>query len=182
MVQEPSEALSASMPRATISAVGEPETILPAAKLGSYLAGIVTEEVGPAQEVDPNIRMELMISGLERASMRNEEKLGELSPYNCPDCNGVLWEIKDGPLTRFRCHTGHAYSSASLHHQQEQMLERSLFDSLRACRERAKFVSVLAERDPSNAARWKGKADSYEEDCALLEQLIQTRQAEKTDE
>lgn len=175
-VQDPSDAMSPSMPRATISAIGEPESIGSPAELGQHLSQIVAMEAGPHIEADPHIRLELMIAGLERASMSNEEKLGDLSPYNCPDCNGVLWEIKDGPLTRYRCHTGHGYTSSSLHSRQEQMLERSLFDSLRACRERANFVRGLAERDPGNAERWERRAANYEEDCSLLEGLITSRQ------
>ncbi len=176
IVQDPADALSPSMPRAAISAVGEPETIRSAAAIGSYLSAVVGTPVGEAQEADPSIRLELMIAGLEKAKMRSEERLGELSPYNCPDCNGVLWEIEDGPLTRYRCHTGHAYSSESLASQQEVMLERSLFESLKSCRERARFVREMAERDPRNSSRWYSRAKGYEDDCVLLEELIQARQ------
>lgn len=109
--------------------------------------------------------------------MDSEESLGELSPYNCPDCNGVLWEIEDGPMTRYRCHTGHAYSSASLEHRQDEMLERSLFDSLRACRERANFARKHAEENPKQEAMWIRRAASYEKDCALLENLIKQRES-----
>lgn len=177
LVQDPSEALSPSMPRAAISAVGEPTAILHAGALGERLSSLVAEEAGPHREADREVRLEMMIAGLERASMDSEESLGELSPYNCPDCNGVLWKIEDGPLTRFRCHTGHAYSSASLERRQDEMLERSLFDSLRACRERANFVRKHAAENPADEAMWLRRAASYEKDCALLENLIKQRNA-----
>ena len=176
IVQDPAEALSPGMPRAAISAIGEPEAMGSPAQLGEHLSRIIGQSAEPQVEADPQIRLELMIAGLERASMTSEEKLGELSPYNCPDCNGVLWEIHDGPLTRYRCHTGHGYTSSSLHARQEQMLERSLFDSLRACRERANFVRGLAKKDPGNSKKWRERAEGYEEDCALLEGLITSRQ------
>ena len=35
---------------------------------------------------------------------------GEPSPYSCPECGGVLWELKNGELMRFRCRVGHAYT------------------------------------------------------------------------
>jgi hypothetical protein len=33
---------------------------------------------------------------------------GNLSPYACPECHGVLTMLKDGNISRLRCHTGHA--------------------------------------------------------------------------
>lgn len=176
IVQDPRNALSDSMPRAAISAVGEPEAICSAGEIGTYLSRVVGREVGEAQSADPAIKLELAIAGLDRASIDNEEKMGELSPYNCPDCNGVLWEIEDGPMTRYRCHTGHAYTSKALQSKQEEMLERNLFDSLRALRERANFLGQYATRDPGNAERWKRRAKEYEEDCSLIESLIKARQ------
>lgn len=176
IVQDPLDTLSPSMPRAAISAVGEPDRILPAEEIGNYLTQVAGEEVGDAVEADQSVRLELMIAGLDKAKMKSEDRMGELTPYNCPDCNGVLWEIEDGPLTRYRCHTGHAYSSATLQAKQEEMLERTLFDSLRACRERASFLDEFAGRDPANAERWTARAREYEEDCSLLETLIKQRQ------
>lgn len=174
-VQDPANAMSPDMPRAAISAVGEPAAILEPAALGSKLSEIVAEPVGPHRDADDQVKLEMMIAGLERASMASEESMGDLSPYNCPDCNGVLWEIEDGPLVRYRCHTGHAYTSAALGDRQEEMLERSLFDSLRACRERANFVRNMARREGSNSETWEKRAQSYERDCALLEELIKDR-------
>ncbi len=175
MVQDPADALSPDMPRAAISAVGDPDAILSPAELGKRLSETVAEEAGPHREVDRSVKLEMMIAGLEKASMASEESLGDLSPYNCPDCNGVLWEIEDGPMTRYRCHTGHAYTSHALEKRQDEMLERNLFDSLRACRERAHFVRKLAESDPANRERWSERAEGYERDCALLEALIKDR-------
>lgn len=175
LVQDPTDAQSPDMPRAAISAIGEPDEILDAVALGGRLSTIVAEDAGEARDIDPNVKLELMVAGMERATMQTEERLGELSPYNCPDCNGVLWEIEDGPMVRYRCHTGHAYTSRALAQRQDEMLERTLFDSLRAARERVNFVRNLAERDPVNRDSWNEKVEVYERDCALLEHLITVR-------
>ena len=42
------------------------------------------------------------------------ERIGEPSSFACPECHGVLLQLKEGTRTRFRCHTGHAYSVNSL--------------------------------------------------------------------
>ena len=34
--------------------------------------------------------------------------------FTCPECNGVLTEIREERILRLRCHTGHAFSSSSL--------------------------------------------------------------------
>ncbi|WP_239804936.1 chemotaxis protein CheB [Croceicoccus hydrothermalis] len=176
MVQDPASAASPDMPHAAISAVGEPENIAPPAALGRALSRAVGAAAGPDGTVSEAVKLELMVAGLERASMTTEDRLGELSPYNCPDCNGVLWQIEDGPLVRFRCHTGHAYSSASLDARQEEMLERSLYDSLRSLREKARLLRDMAGRDPASADRLCRRADDYDRDGDHVEAMILARQ------
>lgn len=175
LVQDPADALSPAMPRAAISAVGEPRAIASASELGKLVGRISGEPAGKDIAADEKIKLEMMIAGLEKASMANENKLGELSPFNCPDCNGVLWEISDGPMTRFRCHTGHAYTAASLDKRQEEMLERSLYDSLRSLREKAEMLRRLAERGGSTTDRLLDRAEGYSQDAETIEQMLLTR-------
>jgi two-component system chemotaxis response regulator CheB len=119
----------------------------------------------------------MMIAGLEKARMSSEEKLGDLSPYNCPDCNGVLWRIEDGPLTRFRCHTGHAYTQNALSDRQEEMLERSMYDTLRSLREKAKMLRDLAAKDDINRSRLSKRAADYDDDAEKIEEMILARKS-----
>jgi two-component system chemotaxis response regulator CheB len=41
-------------------------------------------------------------------------ELGELTPFTCPECHGTLIRIKEGNGFRFRCHTGHGFTSDAL--------------------------------------------------------------------
>ena len=175
IVQDPNESTSPSMPRAAISAVGEPELIAGADEIGSYLSRLVGEEAGPSMEPADSVRLELMIAGLEKARMSSEERLGELSPYNCPDCNGVLWEIEDGPLTRYRCHTGHAYSEYSLNERQEELLEQSMFETLRSLREKSRMLNALAEKDDIHRAMYLASAENCDADAKRIEEMILAR-------
>lgn len=175
IVQDPNEAASPGMPRAAISAVGEPEHIADAAGLGRYLNEVIGTDAAPAKDVPEGVKLEMMIAGLEKNSMASEERLGELSPYNCPDCNGVLWEIEDGPLMRFRCHTGHAYTQNSLSERQEEMLEQNMFEALRSLREKSRMLRAMAAKDDINASRFIKRADDYEVDADKIEAMILSR-------
>ena len=177
IVQDPNDSTSPSMPRAAISAVGEPELIAHAGVIGTALSSLVAEEAGPTHPVSEQVKLELMIAGLEKASMSSEDELGQLAPYNCPDCNGVLWRIEDGPISRFRCHTGHAYTQNALAHRQDELLEQSMYDTLRSLREKSRMLRDLSEKDDINRATFLKRAAECDADAANVEQLILSRTA-----
>lgn len=178
IVQDPRDAAFPDMPLAAINA-GAPKHIVAGEDLGPLCERLCREASGPACQVPESLRLEVMVAGLEDASMETEYKLGELSPYNCPDCNGVLWEIKDGKLLRFRCHTGHAYSSGALLEAQSAALERRLYEALRGQRERASLLRRLSDRasSPREKQHWERRAEEYDRDSRLVEKLL-TQNAE----
>jgi two-component system chemotaxis response regulator CheB len=101
--------------------------------MGALLAHLVNKAI-PVQEVNPvSEKMDIEVgvaredNGLEMGIM----KLGDFSPYTCPECHGVLMQLKEGSLLRFRCHTGHAYSLNSLLAEVTQSIEESLWDGIR---------------------------------------------------
>ncbi|NEQ20591.1 MAG: chemotaxis protein CheB [Microcoleus sp. SIO2G3] len=132
VVQDPADALHSSMPRAAIKAV-EVDYCVRIIEMGALLAHLVNKAI-PLQEVNPvSEKMDIEVgvaredNGLEMGIM----KLGELSPYTCPECHGVLLQLKEGSLLRFRCHTGHAYSLNTLLAEVTQSIEESLWDGIR---------------------------------------------------
>lgn len=176
LVESPEGADYDSMPIAALKAVPGAEQHNPGA-LARRLTQITGEPVADAVPASEGVRLELMIASLERNSMETAEKLGTLSPLNCPDCNGVLWEIKVGQTRRFRCHTGHAYGEESLSAAQEEALERTLYDSLRAHRGRAELLRRMAD-DAENASskeRLSERADGCEQDAELIEDVLTRR-------
>ncbi len=60
---------------------------------------------------DEKTKKEIQIAAEENALEKGVMNLGELTPFACPECHGVLSKIKEGTLARYRCHTGHAYST-----------------------------------------------------------------------
>jgi two-component system chemotaxis response regulator CheB len=64
------------------------------------------------------------------------DAIGERSSLTCPDCGGVTWKIgKSFPL-RYRCHTGHAFSAASLEDEQRRQSENAIWQVIRGIEER----------------------------------------------
>lgn len=75
------------------------------------------------------------------------EALGDQVPYNCPDCGGVLWQIAEGKLLRYRCHTGHAFTASSLLAQQTERIEETLWVALRMFEERQNLLVTMAKNE-----------------------------------
>jgi two-component system chemotaxis response regulator CheB len=93
---------------------------------------------------------------------------GRPSGISCPDCNGVLWQIRDGGLERFRCRVGHAWSPEGLLTQQSEALEAALWVALRSLEERAALARRLAE--PARQRGHSITATRFEEQAAEAQQ------------
>lgn len=76
---------------------------------------------------------------------------GTPTGLTCPECNGVLWEERDGELVEFRCRIGHRLSAESLLEAQDEQAELALASSLRTFEERASLAHALA--DPARERR-----------------------------
>src|SRR5438132_1694708 len=102
---------------------------------------------------------EPVIAAAEREKMEAEVKIarevdsrvenilqfGELSPFTCPECHGVLSMFRDGRIIRFRCHTGHALSCGTLLESASEQVEQRLMDALRALDETIMLLNSLGE-------------------------------------
>jgi two-component system, chemotaxis family, protein-glutamate methylesterase/glutaminase len=107
---------------------------------------------------------------------------GRPSGFSCPDCNGVLWQIQDGGLERYRCRVGHAWSPESLLTQQSEALEAALWVALRSLEERAALARKLAEparrRGHSiTATRFEEQATEAQQAARLVRDLLLDRDA-----
>jgi len=176
IVQAPETADFPDMPRAALRAVPGAKSVS-VDDIASCLTKLAGSPVPAAEPIPRDIGLEVKIAGLEDASMEKESELGELSPYNCPDCNGVLWQIEDGPLTRFRCHTGHAYSMEALSVSQDEALNSSLFKSLRAHKGRVELLQQMARGTDNIKARddYEKRAAQVQIDAERIEQILLQR-------
>jgi len=132
VVQDPNDADISSMPENAIREV-DVDHIVPVADMPELLVRLSSQEVperaeGAMQDSseDKRTRLEIRIAAEDNALEAGVMEWGELSPFTCPDCSGVLSKIKDGNRPRFRCHTGHAFSSDSLLAALTETIEESL--------------------------------------------------------
>jgi two-component system chemotaxis response regulator CheB len=114
--------------------------------------------------------LENLIANQGNALENGVLKLGELSKYTCPACHGVLVQIEEGSIVRFRCHTGHAFSIKTLLTEVNEAVDTGLWDAIRAVEERVLLLRQLGElaRKHMDAA----EAESCERQAADAEHHI----------
>ena len=163
VVQDPAEAMYPNMPLSAINQV-EVDHVVAAADMGELLVKLVSEEINAeAPPITTLMEIETDLARMDDDAMNSEVHAGTPSGFSCPDCAGVLWEIRDGALVRYRCRVGHAWSAESLLGEQSQMLDSALWMALRGLEEKASLSRTLSERarDRGNnftAARFSDQA------------------------
>jgi two-component system chemotaxis response regulator CheB len=145
LVQDPGEALHPSMPRAAIRAADVDE-VLSVKEIAHRLVEIVREEAPAPPAVSDLMEMEAAMANLDPRAMHGRDRPGRPSGWSCPDCNGTLFEIHEGGLTRFRCRVGHAWSAAGLVAQQSASMDTALWVALRTLEEKAALTGELGAR------------------------------------
>ncbi|HKG21321.1 MAG TPA: chemotaxis protein CheB [Blastocatellia bacterium] len=147
VVQDPEDALYSGMPRSAIENV-EVDYVLPVSEIASALVRLAREQAAVAKE-DPAVEkkdIEADAAELDMTAMRQMNQLGRPSDFSCPDCKGVLIEVEEEGLLRFRCRVGHAYSTESLIAGQSEAVEQAMWVALRSLEEKAAFLRKIAEK------------------------------------
>ena len=138
IVQDPLDAEFPSMPKSAMREV-KVDFCSPVEEIAGILARLVNESAGENIQIDMNenekVKIEIGIAAEDGAYERGVFNLGDLSPFTCPDCHGVLLKLKDGKLVRFRCHTGHAFSADSLLTTLTENVEDSIWNAVRVMEE-----------------------------------------------
>lgn len=161
LVQDPDDATAPSMPTSAMEST-EVDFTLCAGDIAPKLVAL-TSEGTPEQ---PHLVA-------EGAAMHPTGRT-----YSCPECSGVLQEVKEGEVLRFRCRVGHIYSPESLHADQNVAVERALWSAIRSLEEHAEFSQRLASRSQANqrprlAARFAERAEASREDASVLRELLE---------
>jgi two-component system chemotaxis response regulator CheB len=181
-VQNPDDAAWPDMPRHAMRKVTV-DFCLPLDALSTLVARLSREPAGPKVPIPQEIELEAHIAEQEMIAMIEENSdntvSGKPSMLTCPDCGGALMEVEDGPLLRFRCHVGHAYSPASLVEAQGEAFEQALWMALRTHNERIKLFARMKENaesqgKPRTAAKWSEAMNEAQSHVDLLRTILTT--------
>jgi two-component system, chemotaxis family, protein-glutamate methylesterase/glutaminase len=163
IVQDPTEAQVSELPQTAIQRV-EVDHILPLDQIAEKIAEMVTQPAKPIFKVPGDIMEEVRASEHVVPDLDHMQKIGDLTPYTCPECGGVLWKTKNEPLTRYVCHTGHSFSPLSFLEGQAEVIENSLWAAIRYIQERIDILLKMAETE-----RNRGRsAEGYEQKASEM--------------
>jgi two-component system chemotaxis response regulator CheB len=184
IVQDPSEAAFCEMPQRAL-AYANPQHVLRSHDIASKLVNMVRidqkEIIMPneksrnhpdsagAGEPDENLNVSYF-----------DEGEGIPSVFACPECHGVLWELKDGDLVRFRCRVGHSYGRDSLAKELSQASEGALWAAMRALEEKGAMQRRVADAlnsDKNLARRMRDQSSADDANARLIRDMIFARDA-----
>lgn len=183
VVQDPNDALYPSMPSSALAHVQVDYRLL-MTEMGATLVQLVNQ---PAPEegaypVTEDMEQETLYAEMQDAdTLASNERLGVPSAFSCPECGGVLWELHNGDLVRFRCRVGHAFSIESVLAAQTEQLEAALWTALKTLEESASLSKRMAQRAQSRGQDWLAR--SFQQQSHNAEQrAITIRQVLQKDE
>ncbi|MBY0495013.1 MAG: chemotaxis protein CheB [Cyanobacteria bacterium] len=176
VVQDPEEATHPSMPLSALRTV-KADHVLRAAGIGVLIAKHCADGAEGvaimARPEEPEPQNPAEETGVEDM----EQNFGPPSGLTCPDCGGALWEIRNGELTRYRCHVGHQYTPEALDAGHREVVEGALWSAVRVLEEHSDLRRRMSKRAQERglSAVSAGFAESAEESdrqAATIRQLL----------
>jgi two-component system chemotaxis response regulator CheB len=184
IVQDPKEAMAPSMPQSAIQHV-RVDHVVHADEIAPLLVRLAATaaDAREGDVVPENVEIEVNIAKSDEAKDAGVFKLGEPSIFACPECHGVLLQMKDGAPLRFRCHTGHAYSVESLLSEMDEAIEETLWSAIRALDERAmllRHAEHLPGGQSTSATDFAAAAADTQQRADAVRQVLLNNEEQKT--
>lgn len=180
VVQDPEEAEVASMPENAIKAVAV-DHVVPVEEIAYLLVKLCSEPVIESSDIDmadnDKIRNEINIAIDDDAYRQHLFQIGQLTPYTCPECHGVLSSIEEGGRSRFRCHTGHAFTADSLLASVSESIEESFWSAIRGVQEAVFLLNHMGDHfaeinQPKLAATFFKKAQDADQRAQSVRKAV----------
>ena len=137
------------MPRSAVENIEDIDYIVSLSEIPDVLAKLTNTPVEAKADnpvSNPIKRNEADLLDIDGETLNNNNRVFKPSTLACPDCGSTLWELEQGNLLRFRCNIGHAFSLESLRAKQSDVLENSLWCTLRALEDKASLSKRMAKK------------------------------------
>jgi two-component system, chemotaxis family, protein-glutamate methylesterase/glutaminase len=173
VVQHPLDAHEDPMPLAALESV-DVDTVAPADQIGRLLAEIVASDAGDRIPPPYSLELEVEIAAGARLGSDTLRQIADASTISCPDCHGVLSEVRGQQPLRYRCQIGHAYTADVLAARTDEV-DEAMRIALRIMEERVALVSRMAADARSTgrtavAELYESRAVEYTRYAAVLRQ------------
>lgn len=143
IVQHPLDARADQMPLAALEVV-EPDHVAASSDLARILIDTIREDAGAEQNCPDNLPLEVEIAAGGRLGAERLRKIADPEALTCPDCEGVLSEVRDEVPLRYRCQIGHATTAEILESRSDRVAE-AVRIALRIMEERVTLVTRMAD-------------------------------------
>lgn len=152
IVQHPLDAASDQMPLAALEAVDADE-VASAEDLARVLAEVVGRDAGALVDCPDSLALEVGIAAGARLGAETLREFADPSPLSCPECHGVLSEVRGQRPLRYRCQIGHAHTAEVIEAGCVE-IDNALSIALRMVEERVTLVTRMAQdaRDTGRSA------------------------------
>lgn len=167
MVQDPAEAIFPSMPQNVMQYM-QVDHVLSAAGIGGLLRKLSAEKAPKRPDRTKGemelLKLEVIIATRHNAFELGILDMGKLTTFACPECKGALVSIGEGEMIRFRCHTGHGYTSSTLLASITVQVEEKLWEAMQGLEATNMLLRQIAAHyqesgNPGSAALFRQKAE-----------------------
>lgn len=170
IVQDPEEAPFPDMPRNALLAM-QPDHCLKLREIEDLLKNLPGSEFPRTNGKRKNSARK---PGEDFARPPNGEPL----PLVCPECQGPMWEFREGKFMRYQCLVGHRYALDTLLQEQSAEMESALWFALRAIEERINLQRRLSDQtrelgQPLAARTFEAKARENLKHARLLRRVLE---------
>jgi two-component system chemotaxis response regulator CheB len=183
VIQDPKDAAYREMPQSALNNA-EVDHCVPIAGMGALLERLVRQNPGKPRAIPKEIQTEALIAERVLSDVARVNTLGDQVPYNCPNCGGILWSLASSRGKRYRCHTGHSFTSAALLTSQTEKIEETLWVSLRMFEERKNLLNNMAQSETAASAKrsYTDKAKETQVHIERIRAMLQAPQPQVTDQ
>jgi two-component system chemotaxis response regulator CheB len=172
VVQDPAEATYSAMPQSALANLRVDHCVR-LAEMGPLLDRLSREPPGERKPIPQDVKTEAAIAERVLSDISAVDGLGDHVPYNCPNCGGTLWEMRARNHPRFRCHTGHSFTNASLLLSQTEKIEETLWTSLRMFEERKNLLKSMADSTRAGGTATAQRVEEAEVHIGRIRAILQ---------